>query len=328
MKYRIINFFTKNIKFINKYLLIIGIFVILAMVGSTSYALFSYDAYSQNAIHIVFNDIKGPSCSIEITENENADSRTLTLKSSELDVSSSGYSFDGTNFSSTNTKQVTTSGTYTAYVKDTSGNVGSCNTTVSFSSPTAYNIIGTYTSSQTWTAPESGYFQVEVFGASGSGGAGSGGFINASGGGGGGGYSSSKGITLNKGDTIVLTIGGVGSTTTAVVNSSHNNSYDHTLQVTSGANGGSATTFTSPGSGGSGGVASGGKTTNANGGAGGNGVTSSIGKTATPGTGGTAGYSGGNVGGAGGPGSTTNGNNTPGSSGSAGFIKIYCGNTN
>ena len=196
------------------------------------------------------------------------------------------------------------------------------------SAPSAYNLIATYTSNQTWTAPEAGYFKIEVFGASGSGGHGTVGMMNASGGGaGGGGYSCSSGVTLNKGDTIVLTIGGIGATTSAAVNSSHDNSYDHTLQVTSGANGGDAITYSSPGGSGAGGVASGGKTTNANGGAGGAGVTSSFMGTASPGAGGAAGYSGGNAGGAGGPGAKS-GSNTPGGSGAAGFIKIYRGNTN
>jgi hypothetical protein len=193
--------------------------------------------------------------------------------------------------------------------------------------PSAYNLIGTYTSNQTWTAPESGYFQIEVFGASGSGGTGTVGLVNASGGGGGGGgYSRSSGVTLNKGDTIVLTIGGVGATTSAVVNSSHNNSYDHTLQVTSGANGGDSITYTTPGSGGAGGVASGGKTVNTNGNAGSKGQ-QSFASNASPGAGGTAAYTGGNAGGAGGTG-LTSGSNTPGASGKAGFIKIYRGNTN
>lgn len=194
--------------------------------------------------------------------------------------------------------------------------------------PSSYSLIGTYTSSQTWTAPENGYFQIEVFGASGTGGTGSGGFINASGGGGGGGgYSCSTGVTLNQGDTIVLTVGAVGSTTKAVVNSSYNNSYDHTLQVTSGANGGTAVTYSEPGTGGAGGTASGGKTTNKNGNAGGSGTQGMM-SAAAGGAGGTAGYSGGNAGGAGGNGSTTNGTNTPGTAGKKGFIKIYRGNTN
>ena len=114
--------------------------------------------------------------------------------------------------------------------------------------PTSYNLINTYTSSQTWTAPESGYYKIEVFGASGNGGAGV--IITntsrfsaraSGGGGGGGGYSCSQGVTLNKGDKITLTIGGVGSTTSAAITSSHNSSYTHTLQVTSGANGGDGT---------------------------------------------------------------------------------------
>lgn len=199
------------------------------------------------------------------------------------------------------------------------------------SAPSSYNLIGTYTASQTWTAPENGYFKIEVFGASGKGANGS---SNSSqnkgfggGGGGGGGYSCSQGVTLNKGDTIVLTIGGVGATTSAVVNSSHNNSFDHTLQVTSGANGGGS--GGSGTAGGSGGVASGGKTTNTNGGTGGTGESGSYLRGAAGGAGG-AGANGAPNGG--------NGESIKGlfggasaaaaGSGSAGFFKIYRGNTN
>ena len=471
MKNKLFEFLLKDIKLLNKYLLIIGIFVILTIVGGTSYALFSYEAYAPGTIHIVFNDTKGPSCSIEITENENADSRTLTLKSSALDVSSSGYSFDGVTYSSTNTKQVTTagiytgyvkdiygnvgepcsatviiditpptctlavsgsgasrtltinssdtdlasspysfdgtnfsatnvaqaretgiytvyvkdkvgnigscsatvdvtpptctlyasgsvvsktltisssdsdlasspysfdnssysttktktvttSGTYTAYVKDTSGNVGSCSTPVSFSSPTSYNLISTYTSSQTWTAPEDGYFQIEVFGASGNGGA----AITASdygkrggGGGGGGGYANSR-IKMKKGETIVLTVGGVGSTTKATINSSLE-SYA-SPQVTSGSNGGSGSD-SSGGIGGAGGVASGGNYSNTNGNKGSDGANGNALQGATGGAGGTG------VNGApnGGTGASIKGviggSTVAAGSGSAGFFKIY-----
>ena len=179
--------------------------------------------------------------------------------------------------------------------------------------PSAYNQLALITSSQTWTAPENGWFQIEVFGASGNGGVGTG-YSNSprGGGGGGGGYSASR-ISLNKGDTIVLTVGAVGSTTKAIIDSSHNNSYDHTLQVTSGANGTSGSSLTGAGPGGAGGTASGGNYTNKNGGNGADG--------GTGGAGGTAGYTGGNVGGAGTTSKTVN-------AGAKGFIKIYRGNTN
>ena len=208
------------------------------------------------------------------------------------------------------------------------------------SAPSAYNLIGTYTANQTWTAPENGYFQIEVFGASGSGGDGSNtrmgtGSSNwqlaSGGGGGGGGYSASR-VTLNKDDTVVLTVGGVGSISSAVVNSSYNNSHDHTLSVTSGANGGAGSTSIvskTAGSGGAGGTASGGNYANYNGGAGSNGSTAygnATSKNVTGGTGGTAGYSGGTTGGAGGDAYPKT--NQTGVSGSAGFFKIYRGNTN
>ena len=176
--------------------------------------------------------------------------------------------------------------------------------------PSAYNQLALITASQTWTASENGWFQVEVFGASGNGGTGTG-YANSGkgGGGGGGGYSASR-MPLNKGDTIVLTIGVVGSTTKAVINSSHDDTYDHTIQVTSGTNGKDGSSLSGNGTGGTGGTASGGNYANANGG---NGVTG--------GAGGEAGHTGGNVGGDGVKSKTAN-------PGSAGFVKIYRGNTN
>lgn len=212
------------------------------------------------------------------------------------------------------------------------------------STPSSYNLIATYSANQTWTAPEDGWFQIEVFGASGHGGT----FntksnvlkyfttVYSGGGGGGGGYSCSR-VALKKGDTVVLTVGSVGATTSAKVNSSHNNSYDHTLQVTSGGNGGSVTSGGGPG--GAGGVASGGNHANANGGPGGDGIEGaeyaymgdSIGVTPVYPNGGTGGVgaNGAPNGGRGGghPG-TEGGTYYDRGSGTGGYFKIYRGNTN
>lgn len=195
------------------------------------------------------------------------------------------------------------------------------------SAPSAYNLIGTYTSSQTWTAPESGYFQIELFGASGNGGK----AINASdggtrggGGGGGGGYTCSR-IKMNKGDTIVLTVGATGVTTIAKINSGVE-SYS-SPQVTSGANGGDGTNA-GGGKGGAGGVGSNGNYSNATGGAGTNGQNSNAIQGATGGTGG-AGASGAPNGGNGASIKGLFGGSTVAAgSGSSGFFKIYRGNTN
>lgn len=197
--------------------------------------------------------------------------------------------------------------------------------------PSSYNLIGTYTSSQTWTAPEDGYFQIEVFGASGNGGNGA--FMKYStflyytyggGGGGGGGYACSR-IKMNKGDTIALTVGGVGVTSSASINSSFE-TYS-ALSVTNGANGGNATTSPTmaTGSGGEGGKATGGNYANKNGGNGGTGKKASK-APASGGAGGTVGYTGGNAGGAGG--GAGKDVSESGGAGAAGFIKIYRGNTN
>lgn len=207
--------------------------------------------------------------------------------------------------------------------------------------PTSYSLINTYTTSQTWTAPESGYFQIEVFGASGNGGTSqvrrtsSVYRVATGGGGGGGGYSCSR-IKLNKGDTIALSVGAVGSTTTATINSTIE-SYS-SPEVTSGADGAGGTVSTSgttkPGLGGAGGTASYGNYSNINGGAGSKGSeqnTSNV-KNLNGGTGGT-GSNGAPNGGDGasytkgsgllGLGST----GSPGT-GSPGFFKISRGNTN
>lgn len=205
------------------------------------------------------------------------------------------------------------------------------------SEPSAYRLIASYTASQTWTAPEDGYFQIEVFGASGNGGwteCDHG--INlkyncaTGGGGGGGGYACSR-VKMNKGDTIALTVGATGSTTSAAINSSLE-SYS-SPQVTSGKNGTSAPDQYEPGTGGAGGVGSGGNYSNANGSAGSNGGDNLVKLAQLSEVG--IGYV---LGGAGANGAPNGGNSqratgagsydNTGKAGSAGFIKIYRGNTN
>lgn len=203
--------------------------------------------------------------------------------------------------------------------------------------PTAYTLIEKYTTSQTWTAPETGWFQVEVFGASGKGGAGKSyckvvqyepiDYAASGGGGGGGGYACSR-IKMKKGDTIELVVGAVGADSSATIDSVVE-TYD-IMTVTSGANGGDVSgnvVSYKVGTGGTGGVASGGNYANANGGAGGNGN-----KTGTSGgKAGTAGYTGGNAGGTGGYGQTNYTSKEAthaGKAGKAGFINIYRGDTN
>lgn len=216
------------------------------------------------------------------------------------------------------------------------------------SAPSAYNLIGTYTSSQTWTAPEDGWYRIEDQGASGNGGSRkySTKYTNDGGGGGGGGCAISE-IKMKKGDTIVITIGnyptsstnknngGQAGTTTAVINSSLE-SYS-ALTVTGAYSGyaGSTTNGTNKGgNGGAGGVGSGGNVANYSGGAGAKGgwsrSTSYADATRTPAAGGTAGYTGGNVGGTG-SGLTHEdyeANDRAPTNGSNGFVKIYAGNTN
>lgn len=200
--------------------------------------------------------------------------------------------------------------------------------------PTEYTLIETYTASQSWTAPEDGYFKIEVFGASGKGGKAYAYYRdnkyyywgNGGGGGGGGGYACSN-IKLKKGDVIAIVSGAVGSDSTATINSSLE-SYSK-MTVTSGANGtdSSIPNDLYEGKGGAGGVASGGNVANANGGDGSDGGHGDGGRNGAGGAGGAAGYTGGNAGGVGGTMNASSGETSPGA-GKAGFIKIYRGNTN
>lgn len=195
------------------------------------------------------------------------------------------------------------------------------------SAPSAYNLIGTYTSSQTWTAPESGYFQIEVMGASGNGGGNmpdSDSGTYGGGGGGGGGYACSR-IKMNKGDTISLSVGAVGATTIAVINSAIE-SYS-SPQVTSGTSG-SRATANANGAGGAGGVGSGGNYSNATGGTGASGVKGSISTGGKGGTGGTGANGAPNGGNGASIKGLFGGSTVAAESGSKGFFKIYRGDTN
>lgn len=217
--------------------------------------------------------------------------------------------------------------------------------------PSEYLLIDTYTSAQTWVAPEDGWYKIEVFGASGNGGTSARPDkytdeyeeewrIGATGGGGASGGYSSSAVKLSAGDIVVLTPAAVGATSTAVVNSSVDESHTHTISVTSGGNGGNGRTNgenSVGGTGGAKGAASGGNLQNLNGNAGSRGGTpksTGVGDGPYPGgAGGAAVVDGGNVGGAGGgydksglylnPEVCT----SPGS-GKKGFVKISRGSTN
>lgn len=205
--------------------------------------------------------------------------------------------------------------------------------------PTEYTLIETVTASGEWTAPSTGYFEIELQGASGNGGAstkckyGTYTSTHSVGGGGGGGGCARSIVKLNQGDTVSLALSGPGEVSTATVNSTVNGAEYNSMTVTSGEAGGAAELF-SGGAGGAGGVGSGGNLGNYTGEAGTNGSTKSdLGSgVSTPGaSGGAPGYSGGNAGStsAAVPGGSVESPVTyPAVPGSAGFCKIYAGDTN
>lgn len=207
--------------------------------------------------------------------------------------------------------------------------------------PSSYNLIGTYTSSGSFTAPSNGWFQIELQGASGYGGSGGAHstYIGLGGGGGGGGCAISR-VKMNKGDTISYSLGAANSKTstaatvagnsTATINSSFNE-YAHTLTVTGANNGVNASTV-QLGKGGAGGIGSGGNYANYTGGTGDTPPKYSfddyVDTNISGVNGGNAGYSGGNVGGKGSGWDGKKYNHTSAGAGANAFIKIYAGNTN
>jgi hypothetical protein len=207
-----------------------------------------------------------------------------------------------------------------------------------------YTLYRTYTSTygtHTFEAPEDGWYKIIVYGASGNGGDGDerskdevGAFAAGGGGGGGGGVCITI-AKLNKGDTVIITVGSVGSTSKAMINATAGETYSQ-MTVTPALDGDDGDTYTGGyfgdsyargGNGGEGGEASGGKYANYSGKRGGRGEEdssddSSDHVSAEGGSGGDPGYTGGRKGGKGGP------ENSSGDSGSAGYVQIYRGNTN
>ena len=128
--------------------------------------------------------------------------------------------------------------------------------------PTEYVLIDTYTTSQTWTAPESGYFKVEVHGASGNGGLPAtyefeddGAIyykLSTGAGGAGGGYAASI-VKLMKGDTIIFVCGAVGYASSATIESGIE-TYD-AIVIEAGGDGGNGRATSSSVSRASGGIA-------------------------------------------------------------------------
>ena len=113
--------------------------------------------------------------------------------------------------------------------------------------PSTFELIDSYETAQTWTAPENGWYQIELYGASGNGGAAgcaNGTFstahsypVAATGGGGGSGAYAMSIVALKKGDTITLESIEVGNTAILTVESSYDASYSHTMKCVSGGNG-------------------------------------------------------------------------------------------
>lgn len=223
------------------------------------------------------------------------------------------------------------------------------------SQPSDYELIATYTEYTVFEAPENGWYQIELCGASGNGGLSDThdwkysndhyDYRGATGGGGGGGAVAISRVKLNAGDKVIISPSAVGDTSTVTINTTVEGESYAKMTATSGANGtdGQATPWDGAtaneyfvaGTGGIGGTASGGNHANYNGGEGGNGRKDSMDSddgyddsdlNVSGGAGGTAGNANGNTGAKGrdiveGRVSTIN-------YGKAGFVNIYAGNTN
>lgn len=206
--------------------------------------------------------------------------------------------------------------------------------------PDSYILIDTYTTSQTFTAPEDGWFKIELHGASGNGystdprpgqsysdDSNGEDYIYTGGGGGGGAYVASI-VKLKQGDIVELVCGAVYSDTIATITSSME-TYNEML-AKSGGGGTLATNQKGQAAGGIGGTASGGNLSNVNGNAGKNGVKASASSygsiESSAAKGGVPGHADGNTGGNGAY--LDRGKRYAQTAGLAGFFKISRGNTN
>ncbi len=81
----------------------------------------------------VYVDNTQPSCTITGLPGSWTTGATLTVSGSDghSGLNTAAYSWNGVNYSTTQTKSITANGTYTAYVKDKVGNIKSCSATVS-----------------------------------------------------------------------------------------------------------------------------------------------------------------------------------------------------
>lgn len=231
--------------------------------------------------------------------------------------------------------------------------------------PSEYGLLETITTAATWTAPADGWYQIELFGASGNGAKGASGYHSdyevpagytvdnlaaAAGAGGGGGAVAVSHVKLSKGNTIKLTNIAIGSTATVHIVSSMED-YSDMLCVSGGnatspsrQDNGNTCIYTEDlyyGTVGRGGTASGGNVSNVNGKNGKQGDYGYIrsnwqAETYAGGSGGAPAIEGGNTGGSGGSATLTPNSvqdlviDTFGAAGSGktAFMKISAGDTN
>jgi len=110
--------------------------------SGTSYS--SEGSYTSSSTAVTLyaqcKDSKKPTCSISASISDSKVKLTIS-GSDNVGLDSSPYSWDDSTYSSTATKTVSPSSetTYTAYVKDSSGNVGSCEGTVSKTTVSKYD---------------------------------------------------------------------------------------------------------------------------------------------------------------------------------------------
>ena len=99
--------------------------------ATRAYYIFVKDKVGNiSAYFLIGQDTIPPTCMITATPEGIAASKTLTITSTDTDLAASPYSFDGTSYSTTNTKVISKNGVYTGYVKDKADNVGTCSITV------------------------------------------------------------------------------------------------------------------------------------------------------------------------------------------------------
>ena len=108
--------------------IIIAIVAIIAFLGYKFYETYITKSEAEEFVETTWGDSVENNDDVNYTPDSNTNNNDGTT--TDEDIMGSGYSWDNTLFKENTPLVITENGTYTGYVKDKAGNIGSCSITV------------------------------------------------------------------------------------------------------------------------------------------------------------------------------------------------------